>query len=347
MDKNISYEGKQVNIGIDVHKLTYAIAVISEGVVVHREIRPASPDDLICFIKRRFGGAHVRTAYEAGFSGFELHRALVEAGIDSIVVNPASIEVSPRKESKNDKRDARRLANQLSIGVLKGIRIPSREEEYKRLISRTREQLVKSQSKFLVQIKMKLHAFGLCPPGARNMGIRLIRHIIAREKTPYELKITIESLLSAYEHFKSEIKKLEKEMGAQAKNDKNEKLYRSIPGVGPVVARVFSNELGDLSQFSSEKKLSSFVGLAPLEHSSGERIHRGNISRQGSARLRGLLDQAAWVAIRKDPFLKEYYDRLKFKRGGKKAIVAVSRKLLCRMLHVFKCQEEYKLAYCC
>ena len=346
MDKNISYAGKQVNIGIDVHKQTYAIAVICEGVKIHNGVRPALSGDLIHFIKKRFQGAEVRTVYEAGFSGFGLHRELVEAGIANIVVNPASIAVSPNQKVKTDPLDALKLASQLSTGMLKGIRIPSLEEECRRQLSRTREQLVKAQSKLLSQIKMKLHAYSLFPFGVKTIGLRVIRDIIAKETTPNEVRIAIECLISVYKHIKCEIKKLEEELKKQANNDKNEKLYRSVPGVGSIVARVLSNELGDLSQFSSEKKLSSFVGLVPTEHSSGEKVQRGHISKQGSARLRSMLDQAAWVAIRKDRALKQFYDRLKVRCGGKKAIVAVCRKLLCRMLHIFKHQEPYKLAYC-
>ena len=289
----------------------------------------------------------MRTVYEAGFSGFGLHRALVEAGIENIVVNPASLAVIPKQKVKTDPLDALKLADQLSTGALKGkgIRIPSREEESRRQLSRTREQLVKAQSKLLSQIKMKLHAFSLFPFGVKTIGLRVVRSIIAKETTPHEVRFAKECLISTYKHLQCEIKKLEEELKKQAKNDKNEKLYRSVPGIGSIVARVLSNELGDLSQFSSEKKLSSFVGLTPTEHSSSDRVQRGHISKQGSARLRSMLDQAAWVAIKKDPALKQFYDRLRVRCGGKKAIVAVCRKLLCRMLHIFKHQETYKLAY--
>ena len=345
MDKNISYVGKQVYIGIDVHKSKYAIAVVSAGTNVHKNGgMPASPWELISFIGRRFQGAQVHTVYEAGFSGFDLHRALEEAGITNTVVNPASIESSPNNKVKTDKLDAVNMANKLSKGDLKCIRIPSREEESKRSLSRTREQLVESKKRFLIQISMKLHAFGLYPRNIKRLTIKLVKEIIDCPEISKEVTMAITSLVSVHEHISEEISKLEEELGKQAQEDKNERLYRSVPGVGFISARILSNELGDLSQFSSEKKLSSFVGLTPTEHSSSDKVRRGRISRQGSARLRCILNQVSWVAITKDAQLRSFYDRLKVRCGGKKAIVAVSRKLLCRMHHMFKFQEEYKFA---
>jgi len=345
MDKNISYAGKQVYIGIDVHKSKYAIAVISDGINIHRSGGiPASPWELISFIGRRFHGAQVQTVYEAGFSGFELHRALEEAGIKNTVVNPASIESSSNNKVKTDQLDAKKLAEHLYMGRFKCIRIPSREEESRRSLSRTREQLVESKKRFFIQMSMKLHASGLYPRNIKRLTVKLVKEVIDSPDVSNEVRMAIASLVSVHEHIANEINKLEEELEKQAQDDKNEKLYRSVPGVGFISARILSNELGDLSQFSSDKKLSSFVGLTPSEYSSGERVRRGRISRQGSARLRCILNQVSWVAITKDAQLRSFYDRLKVRCGGKKAIVAVSRKLLCRMLHMFKFQEEYRFA---
>ncbi len=88
------YVGKQVYVGIDVHKRTYSVVTVVEGVVVKKWRTVASPEKLAEQLLRYFSGASIHTAYEAGFSGFVLHRVLEEAGIDNIVVNPDSIEVA-------------------------------------------------------------------------------------------------------------------------------------------------------------------------------------------------------------------------------------------------------------
>ena len=144
--KKISYAKKEVFIGIDVHRKSYTTCIICEKEVVFKGAMPASVEDLISLIKKRYEGAEVHTAYEAGFCGFEIHRKLEAAGINSIVVNAASIEVNARDRVKTDKRDSLKIATQLSQDRLKGIRIPSEEEELKRTTTRTREQLVCTRS---------------------------------------------------------------------------------------------------------------------------------------------------------------------------------------------------------
>lgn len=85
--KRISYKGKEVSIGIDVHLSTYSVTCVSDGVVVKRASMRADAAVLLSFLSNYFEGARIQTAYEAGFSGFELHRRLTEAGIKSGVIS--------------------------------------------------------------------------------------------------------------------------------------------------------------------------------------------------------------------------------------------------------------------
>ena len=89
-----SYEGKQVYMGLDVHREFFVASCICDGVVVKRCRMPGTAEAVISLVSKEFGGASVRAAYEAGYSGFWLYRKLAAAGIDCIVVHPASIEVS-------------------------------------------------------------------------------------------------------------------------------------------------------------------------------------------------------------------------------------------------------------
>jgi transposase len=141
----------------------------------------------------------------------------------------------------------------------------------------------------------------------------------------------------------AEIKKCRKAIETQAKNDPNDAIYQTLPGVGKLSARVLSNELGDLQQFNNERKAYSFCGLTPSEYSSGESVRRGHITRQGSGRLRRVLTQCAWAAIRKDAGLRSVYDRIAARAGGKKAIIAVAKKLIGRARAIFKTGEVYDI----
>ena len=136
----MSYKGKTVCVGIDVHKKTYSVVAVVEGEVVKKWRTAANSGALADQLRRYFLEAKIKTVYEAGFSGFILHRDLEKAGIENIVVNPASIEVAVNNRVKTDKRDALKIATLLEAGRLQGIRVPSPQQEQERLLTRTRQQ---------------------------------------------------------------------------------------------------------------------------------------------------------------------------------------------------------------
>jgi transposase len=109
-------------------------------------------------------------------------------------------------------------------------------------------------------------------------------------------------------------------------------LKQSCPGIGWLSAIRFTLEWGDLSRFPNGGHLASFIGLTSSEHSSGETVHHGPITRQGSGQVRAWLIQCAWRAIKLDPVLLDKFQRV-WKNSGskKKAIVAVARKLAVRI----------------
>ncbi len=170
-------------------------------------------------------------------------------------------------------------------------------------------------------------------------------HEIMGGEISWELKLSLEVLLSQWEQLKKDIKKLDQALAKQLKQDEIAEVYRGAPGFGPLTALVFSNELGNLSQFKNVQGLYSFTGLTPGEYSSGEKTHRGHISRQGSSRLRHLLVEAAWQAIRKDKKLGEDFARIAARRGKKIAIVAIARKLIGRIRATFLQVTKYELEH--
>lgn len=112
----LNYLGKKVFVGMDVHKKTYAVVAVCDGTIAKKWSMKASPEKVAESLQSFFLGADIYSAYEAGFSGFRLHRVLVESGIKNIVVNAASIEVRANDRVKTDKRDATKIAEQLSRG---------------------------------------------------------------------------------------------------------------------------------------------------------------------------------------------------------------------------------------
>jgi hypothetical protein len=342
--KTPSYEGKQVYIGLDVHRECFVASCISEGAVVKRCRMPGTAEAVIALVTKAFAGANILAAYEAGYSGFWLYRKLEAAGIRCLVVNPASIEVSSRDTVKTDKRDSLKIAQQLAAGRLRGVRVPTREEEERRLLTRTREQLMNKKRRVMVQIRMRLHYFGLFPSSIqRRLKLQDVDEMLVGLEG--ELQRTIGMLREEWIEIVRRVKEIDRLLVEQAKEDPLDAIYQSVPGVGPLIARILSAELGDMSQFPNERALFSFTGLTPSEYSTGGHICRGHISRQGSTRLRHMLVEAAWKAVRKDPGMKEYYTKLSERTGKRRAIVAVARKLAGRIRAALRKEEHYKLDY--
>ncbi len=335
--ESYDYSGKIIYVGIDVHKKTYACVSICEGEIIKKDTMAACPTVLINYIRNQFSGATVETVYEAGFSGFHLHRQLVAAGINNRIVHPGSIEVAVRDRVKTDKRDARKMATQLAAGRLKGIYVPTLEQEAKRSASRLRDNIVRLRHKVGQKIKALLFTQGLIPTGDDtiickqwlNKKVEQVNQLNFPVGFYYALKKYADQWLT----FTEDLKNIKNELLDMQTKEEKELLaiYQSAPGIGEITALKLKDELGDMQQFSNEKKLFNYLGFTPVEYSSGEHIRQGHISRQGRAALRHLFVEAAWVAIRKDPQLQEVYQRLSKTRGVKRAIVGVARRLAGRL----------------
>lgn len=328
-------------VGIDVHKKTYAIAVRCDMGLIKKWTSQANPTQLASQLNKYFSGAKIYSAYEAGFSGFHLHRTLEASGINSIVVNAASIETKSNDRVKTDKKDAQKLAELLEVKRLKGIYIPSIKEEDKRSLTRGREQVVERRKAIGNQLKMKLHYLGFNHPSNLKVSERYLVWVESLELLPGH-KFAISELIEAWRYETNRIKRFNKKLQEQAQEDSMEGIYRSAPGVGSVTSRILSNELGDMSRFDNEKQLFSSSGLTPGEYSSGDHVRKGHISRQGSPRIRGILVEVAWRAIGIDHSLRSFYTKILQTRGSKRAVVAVARKILGRLRKCLKDKVEWK-----
>lgn len=336
MTNKRDHTGKVVYMGIDVHKKTYTCVSIYENEIVKRDTMPANPEGLVNYMNKFFPGARIKSAYEAGFSGFHLHRLLIENGIRNSVVHPASIEVSSRDRVKTDKRDAKKIAVQLSAQRLRGVFVPTIEQEAKRSVSRMRANFWKVRQQTGGRLKSLLFTQGLIEGDDETMLTKkwienkLLE--IQEKKYPSDFYYCVNEYAKEWIRLGERIKEIEEQFKIQAKGEKAiEAIYESVPGIGLIHARQLANELGDMRQFRNEKQLFSYTGLTPSEYSSGEHTRQGHISRQGRPVLRKILVEASWVAIRKDPNLREIYDRIAHRSGGKKAIVAVARRLIGRI----------------
>jgi transposase len=334
-DTKRDYTGKIVFIGIDVHKKTYSCAALCDNSIIKRDTLPACPDGLVTYIHNTFPEATVKTAYEAGFLGFYLHRYLLKNKIDNIVVHPASIEVSCRDRVKTDKRDALKIVTQLAAGRLRGIYVPCSKQEARRSISRLRANTMTSRTRVALRLKSLLFTQNLIQnDDDTTITLKWINQKYGEVKklnTP-DFMYTVEHYIAQWKTLTEELKQIQNKLQQQSKSDATlHALYESAPGIGLIHGRELANELGDMNQFKSAKQVFSFTGLTPSQYSSGEHIRYGSISRQGRSVLRKILIEAAWVAITKDKHLYDVYEQLSKRRGKRRAIIGVARRLIGRI----------------
>ena len=118
----------------------------------------------------------------------------------------------------------------------------------------------------------------------------------------------------------------------------------TIPGVGPVTIDVVVSELGDIRRFRSQKKVCAYAGLAPGQRESAGRSRQLGITKEGLRLLRWVLVQAAWRLVRSSAYWRRIFEGLLKRRGKKKAIVAVARRLLCVMVSILQSGRRYQPA---
>ena len=336
------YTGKTVFVGMDVHKKTYSVTVICDGAIVKRDTLKAEPHGLIAYLKKRFGSGKIKTAYEAGFCGFHLHRTLEAAGIENTVVHAAGIETSNNRV-KTDKRDSLKIAAHLSEGKLRSVHIPTVEREDYRTVTRLRDTFCTERSRIGNQIKSLLFLHGLISAdNKKKVSPAWIKGLSKFEMTP-GVGFAIKKFAEMWLEFDAKIKEIDMEIKEQAiKDSAIDVVYQATTGIGCTSARVLANELGNLQQFKNERQLFSYIGFTPCEYSSGEHTRQGHITKQGKPIVRKILVQAAWVAIRYDKGLQDIYERIATKSGAKRAIVAVARRLIGRIRACFRTGEFYE-----
>ena len=164
-------------------------------------------------------------------------------------------------------------------------------------------------------------------------GRRRLRSLSLRE---------IDIRLDEFELVESIVNRLDHEIAQTVAMDKKAKLLDTIPGVAPYTALYLSSAFDDIDRFPDSKHACAYVGLVPSLHQSGDVSFTGHITRDGDKFLRRNMIECARVAVRKDPHLKEFYLKLRHKRGEKKALIAVARKMVSYAFWMLKRNQTYE-----
>jgi transposase len=347
----VDFTGQHIYIGLDVHKKSWSVSIFSQHCEHKTFTQPPEVDKLSSYLRRHFPGASYHSVYEAGYCGFWIHDQLKGQGIDSTVVNPADVPTKNKeRRGKRDPVDCRKLARSLRSGELVGIYIPSRSQLEDRSLIRTHMRMVRKQTRCKNQIKSMLLFYGIHLPEEllnSHWSRRFIQWLetIRMQKASGDMALKIH--LEELKHLRQIIASLNRAVLALARTEQYRvpvSLLKTVPGISTLTAMTLLTELSDIARFPSLDEMSCYVGLIPDTHSSGEKERVGEITQRRHRQLRGLLIEASWVAIRKDPAMLMAFSQYCKRMRKTRAIVKIARKLLNRIRYVLKNQKEYVLA---
>jgi transposase len=244
-----------------------------------------------------------------------------------------------RRRQKNDKRDAEHILELLVKGEFPRLHRQRAESREVLRQLRYRQRLVKIST----MIKNNLHAIvlgaglSLQTQLSSSKGQERLKALPLSEALDHQR----ESWLQLLERVREQITNVERWLKGQAREDVCVVRLRTHPGVGLLTSLCLVHTLGDVSRFSTTRKVAAYAGIEPMEHSSAETKRYDAISKAGSRLLRFLLGEAAQVAVRTDDELRGFYKRLLTRRGKAKAVVAVARKLLVRCFIMLRDEIDY------
>jgi transposase len=244
-----------------------------------------------------------------------------------VLVNPRQFEVVKNSVKKTDKHDAINLARFLKADLLPEVRAKKEEAEKVQSLVNTRTKFVRLKTSLL----NKIHALYV------SNGRKLRKTSLSSEKgldkvfqevwskiERLELEIIIEQIRS----LKASIKKLDKAIAEESEKLKGFENLKTISGIGSLSAGILLSVIGEIKDFATADKLASYFGIVPRISNSNETVNHGRITKRGSKTGRTCLVQCSLSAIKKNEYLKKYYENIKARRGHGKAKIALARKFL-------------------
>ncbi len=295
---SVALSGGPIHLGLDVSKNKIAVGILRwDEQVPDTEMLFNDEASVRRLIARFDDRGLLRVCYEAGPTGFGLYRLLRSMGVACEVIAPALIPKAPGDRVKTDRRDCRRLARLHRAGELVAIRVPTEAEEAVRDLCRARAAVVGDRTR----IRHRLSKFLL----RHDRVWRESAWTLAHETWLLGQRFDDPALRATYAHYRAMLTAREVELAALQADlaywhdhgpftDAVARLsaYR---GVAATAALTIASEVGDWRRFPAARAFMGFTGLVPSEHSSGDAVRRGHITKAGNTHLRTQLIESAWT----------------------------------------------------
>jgi transposase len=327
-------------IGCDYHPGFQQIAFVDTETGELQERRLQHREEAEKFYRELAAqGIKVRVGMEASGQARWFERLLAELQYELWIGDAAVICTKRVRKQKTDRQDAQLILNLMLKDDFPQIWVPSWENRDLRQLLWHRHRMVQARTRIMNQLQAV----------ALNEGLRCKKRLW-RESGREQLEAfrlapwasrRREDLLKLLDGLNPTIAELTQAIEQEVEKCPEAQRLKTHPGVGPLTALAFVLIIGKADRFQCGKQIASYLGLVPLEDSSGNRRRLGHITKQGNALLRFLLVEAAQVTARSLPEWRSKYVHLTMRRGRKIAKVAMARKLAVRLYWMMRKEWDY------
>src|ERR1700690_823611 len=328
-------------IGVDFHPEFQQIALLNTTTGEVEEKRLGHPDEAEKYYRAlATAGETVRIGMEASGHGRWFERLVAELQFELWIGDAADIRTRRVRKQKKDRQDAQMILRLLLEDRFPKIWVPSWENRDLRQLLWHRHRMVQARTRIMNQLQAV----------ALNEGLRCKKRLW-RERGREQLESfrlapwasrRRRDLLELLDRLNPTIAELSQAIEQEAEKCPEARRLQTHPGVGPLTALAFVLIIGRAERFQCSKQIASYLGLVPLEDSSGQRRRLGHITKQGNSLMRFLLVEAAQVTARSLPEWRSKYVHLTMRRGRKIAKVAMARKLAVRLYWMMRKEWDYE-----
>jgi transposase len=251
------------------------------------------------------------------------------------IINPTQFKIISHSVKKTDEKDAVIIARYLGKDLIPEVRMRTKEESQMASLISTRDKFVKLRTVLKNKIHSILNANGIVTRTEMFNSKKELDNVLKidiDEAYKFELGIIIEQIHG----LNKAIDQIEKKLTERGSKIDGYKNLTSIKGIGDLTATILLSTIGDINNFPDDKRLAAYFGIVPRVEVSNESSHYGRITKMGNKIARTALVQSTLIAIRYNPYLKTFYNKLKARKGAGKAIIATSRKLLAIIYRTLK-----------
>lgn len=315
-----------IHVGADLHeRFCYMTAMDATG----RQVKAGAVVNRTLELRRwlRDLPGPVQVAVEACSFWPAFHEAIGSEVEKVRLVHPARVKAIASAKLKNDRVDSATLAHLLRCDLLPEAWMADRTTRDRRQQVRLRISLGQHRAAMKNQVHAILHQHGKRSPASDTFG-KKGREWLRKVALPPNAREAVNTYSGLIEQVGEHILRQEKRLKEMASGDERAKWLTTIPGVGTYSAMILLSEIGEIGRFGTAKALYSYAGLVPWVRESAGHVKRGGISRCGSPRLRWVMVEVAHTALRCSPAARIYFDRLRQRKAGNVARVALARKLL-------------------